>query len=332
MRLLPVRCLLPVLRLAFGLAAAAPAWAAEDIRESEAQSPGAAIDLVPDAPAMKGVRVYAEETISVLADFGAADASEFTSALGLRAGGPLSESFLVRARAAGAASLFDYHGDRSGLEADLGIDDLFERLYDVQFALGGAYRLPVHGALFGLTPNWSLFTEGSADLAWEDGASLADAVSGSGTFGVGLELPPQLQLALGVDVGSKIDDGGVSISPVFGFRWQIREGMRLESKGLGLLLAVDLLPELELQLRGSFDRDRYRLDDGGATPDRTLRQSEAPVLVALRWRPTKHWRLTGGAGAVVYQQWRVDADSGGGSSSVNAGPAALLWLRIEHRF
>jgi hypothetical protein len=322
---------LPVLQLAIWTAAPVPA-SADEVLEQETQPQAEAIDLVPDAPSMKGLRLYGEETISVLADFGPADASEFSTKLGLRAGTQLGESVLVRARAVGEASFFAYDGDRSELETDLGVGDLFERLYDAEFALGGAVRLPLHGSLFGITPNWSIFAEGSADLAWEDGASLADAVRGSGTLGVGLELDPHLDLALGVDVGSKIDGGGAKVSPVFGFRWRIREGMRLESKGIGLMFAVDLHPELEFQLRGSYESDRYRLDDDGALPDQTLRQRAAPVLVALRWAPTKRWRFTGGAGSVVYQQWRVEADSGGGSSSVDAGPAALLWLRIEHRF
>jgi hypothetical protein len=64
----------------------------------------------------------------------------------------------------------------------------------------------------------------------------------------------------------------------------------------------------------------------------TLRQREVPLLVALRWAPTKHWRLAGGAGSVVYQQWRVEAEEGGDAGAVDAGPAALLWLRLEYRF
>jgi hypothetical protein len=35
---------------------------------------------------------------------------------------------------------------------------------------------------------------------------------------------------------------------------------------------------------------------------------------------------------VVYQQWRVEPEEGGGASSVDAGPAALGWLRLEYRF
>jgi len=109
--------------------------------------------------------------------------------------------------------------------------------------------------------------------------------------------------------------------------------MRLESEGLGLMFAMELLPELELQLHGSYESERFRLDDGGGSlPDSTLRQREAPVLVALRWSPTKHWRFTVGAGSVVYQQWKVEADEGGASSSVDAGPAALAWLRLQYRF
>jgi hypothetical protein len=147
-------------------------------------------------------------------------------------------------------------------------------------------------------------------------------------------MEPHFEVALGVDVGSKLDEGGATVSPAIGFRWRIRDGMRLESHGLGLLFGVDLLPGLELQLRGSYDSDRYRLDqDGGPFPDQTLRQRAAPVLVALRWSPSKHWRITGGVGSVVYQQWKVEPDDDdGNSSTVDAGPAALLYLRIQYRF
>ena len=207
------------------------------------------------------------------------------------------------------------------------------RIDDAEFALGGAARLPFEHAFFGVTPKWSIFAEGSADLAWEDGASLSDAVQGSGAIGVGLELEPRLELALGVDVGSRIDDGGVSVRPIFAFRWQIRDDMRLESQGLGLRFSYDLCPELQVRLSRSYDRDRYRLDDdGGAAPARTLRQTEVPVLVALRWKPTEHWRLSAGAGSVVYQQWRVEPDAGSGSELASADPAALLYLRLEYRF
>lgn len=332
MRRLPLRCRLLVLWVALSVSATASAWAADDLQNREAPSPEAAIDLVADAPALTGIRLYGEETISVLADFGPADASEFVSTLGVRAGAPLGDSFRLRARVVGAAAFYDYHGDRSELEADLALGDLFERLYDVEFALGGAYRLPWHGSLFGLTPNWSIFAEGNADLAWEDGASLSDAVTGSGAVGVGFELDPHLDLALGVGAGSRIEGSGVKIQAVFGFRWQIRDDMRLESRGLGFMFAYDLIPELQLQLRAAYDRDRYRLADDGGLPDQTLRQTAVPLLVALRWAPTPNWRVIGGAGSVVYQKWKVEPDSGPGSSSVDAGPAPLFYLRLEHRF
>jgi hypothetical protein len=336
-RPLPLYYRLPALWVAISIPMAATAWAAEEIPTRDSPpTQETAVDLVPGARATTGIRLYGEETISVLADFGAADASEFRSTLGTRASAPISDSFLVRVRAVGEAAFYDYDGDRSSLEADLGLGDMFERLYDAEFALGGAYRLPVQPSLFGYTPSWAIFVEGSADLAWEDGASLSEAVAGSGAVGVGFELDPHLKLALGVDVGSKIDGGGVKASPVFDFRWQIRDDMRLESKGVGLMFAYDLIPELQLQLRAAYDRDRYRLRDDDGVPDQTLGQTAVPLLVALRWAPTPHWRIIGGAGSVVYQKWKVELDDkpdlGPASRSEDAGPAPLVYFRLEHRF
>jgi hypothetical protein len=330
---LPLPRWLVFLWVAVSLGVAATAGATDETpRRDLPPTQDTAVDLVPGARPTKGIRLWGEETISVLADFGAADASEFRSTLGMRAGGPVSDSFLLRFRAVGEAALYDYDGDRSELAADLGLGDLFERLYEAEFALGGAYRLPVQASLFGFTPSWSVFVEGGADLAWEDGASLSEAVTGSGTVGVGLELDPDLQLALGVDVRSRIDGSGVRVSPVFAVRWRIRDDLRLDSKGLGLTFAYDLIPRLQLQLRASYDRDRYRLADDEGLPDQTLRQRAVPLVVALRWAPTRHWRVIGGAGSVVYQKWKVQPDSGSGSISKDAGPAPLFYLRLERRF
>jgi hypothetical protein len=103
LRSAPFCCLLPVLRhaarLVLAIAVAAPAWA-EEIRESEALSPGEVVDLATDALSKSGIRLYGEETASVLADFGPADASEFRTTLGLRAVAPLTDSFVLRTSAA----------------------------------------------------------------------------------------------------------------------------------------------------------------------------------------------------------------------------------------
>ena len=322
--------------LALCIAMAAPALAEEkeeELTETETPASGQESVPVPLGP-RRGIRVYGEEFLSVLADFGPADASEFRTNLAIRSAVPLGESFALRATASGSASFFDYSGNEDGLELELGGIDLFERLYSGRFGVGGLYRLPCEWTLFGVTPEWNVFTEGRATLNWEDGAALSDAVKGSGAIGLGFSIEPTLELALGVEVGSKIDGGGVNVSPVFGFRWRIREGMRLESRGTGLLFAMDLTPELELQLRGNYESDRYRLDDSAPPLTQlTLSKREAPVLVALRWAPTPRWRLIAGAGSVVHQKWKVETDDDDGpSNSVSAGPAALTWFRVEYRF
>jgi hypothetical protein len=318
--------------LALQLALAASAWGDPPPEAGEALAPGEVIDLVPEALSKARVRVYADETYSLLADFGPADSSEFRTTFGVRAGGPISESFVFRVSAVGGVAFFDIDGDRSGLESELGGASLFEQLNEFQIGLGGAYRLPCESTLFGAPAHWSVFAEGRAKLSWEKDASVADGTKGGGILGVGLALGSRLELALGVNVASRID-GGVGVNPVAGLRWKIRDDMRLRTYGIGLLYEFDFNPEFELQVRGSYESDLYRLDDRGPVlGDPTLRQREVPVLVALRWKPTKHWRVTTGLGSVVYQQWRIEAESGGNKDSVSAGPAALGWLRIEYHF
>jgi len=309
--------------LSLTLGAAAPGGG-RDASEREALPPGDIVDLVALALSKTRVRAYTEESFSLLADFGPADANELRSELGLSVAVPLSSAFSLRASAVGRGWFYGYDGDRSELAADLGGGSLFEQLYGAEIGLGGVYQL---------SPRWSVFGEGRGKLSWEQGAHVADAAKGSGTLGVGFELDSRLSLALGVEVGSRLDAGGVRVQPVFGFRWRIRDGMRLESNGIGLLFGLDLRPELELQLRARFESDTHLLDDRGAALGApTLRQHRVPLIVALRWTPTPHWRLAAGAGSVVYQQWQVEAEQGGQKNTVDAGPAALGWLKIEYRF
>ncbi len=295
-----------------------------DADERDAPLPDDIVELVSIGLSKTRVRSYTEETLSVLADFGPADANELRSEFGLSVEVPVSRAFALRLSTAGQAWFYGYDGDRSELAADLGGGDLFEELYGFEVGLGGVYEID---------PRWSVFGEGRARLSWEEGAQVADAAKGSGAVGVGFELNPRFSLALGVEVGSRLAKGGVSIQPVFGFRWKIRDDMRLKSNGAGLLFGVDLHPKLELQLRARYESNSHLLDDRGAALGApTLRQRRVPVLVGLRWSPTKRWRIAAGAGSVVYQQWRVEAEHGGDADTVDAGPAALGWLEVGYRF
>jgi hypothetical protein len=270
------------------------------------------------------VRAYTDESSSLLADFGPADVNEVRSALGWIVTLPVSSEFSLRARAGGRGCFYGYDGHRSELAADLGLGDLVDELYSAEIGLGGVYKL---------SPHWSLLGEGRGKLSWEPGAQIADAAKGSGGVGVGFELDPSFVLALGVEVGSSIHSSGVSVQPAFGFRWKIRDAMRLGSNGVGLLFGVDLVPGLELQLRARYESETHLLDDRGAALGApTLQQRGVPLLLALRGSPTAHWRVAVGAGSVVYQKWQVEAEHGGQQSTVDAGPAALGSFKIDYRF
>ncbi len=297
---------------------------AQGISEYASLPPGDLVERLAAASSKIKVRAYTNESFSLLADFGPADVNELRSALGLIVTLPVSSEFSLRARAAGQGSFYGYDGHRSELAADLGGGDLVDELYSVDFGLGGVYKL---------SPHWSLLGEGRGKLSWEPGAQIADAAKGAGGVGVGFELDPSFALALGVEVGSSINSGGVSVQPAFGFRWKIRDGMRLESNGMGLLFGVDLVPTLELQLRARYESETHLLDDRGpALGAPTLQQRGVPLLLALRWSPTPHWRVAVGAGSVVYQKWQVEAEHGGQQYAAGAGPAALGALKIDYHF
>jgi hypothetical protein len=270
------------------------------------------------------VRPYTEQTLSLLADFGPADASELRSELGVGFTVPLSQSLVISLSAAGRGAFFFYDGDDDALAQDLGIDRMFDELWAAEAGLGAAYRL---------TPDWWVFGEGRAKLAWQDGASLSDALKAGGAVGVGWQIHPRFSLALGVQVNSRIAESGVSVDPVVDFRWDLRDDMRIQSSGLGLRFEWELDPKLEFQLGARYESDRYRLDDDETTglDDTVLRQRSVPILAILRWKPSDHWRVNFGLGSRVYQRWSIDTDPGS-TGSATAGPSALGWLLIQYRF
>ena len=126
-----------------------------------------------------------------------------------------------------------------------------------------------------------------------------------------------------------------SVSPVLGFRWRIRDDMRLESQGTRIDVrdgpaapssSSSCAPATTATATGSTTR-RAR------SPSRRCASARYPCWSRCAGAPPSTGGSSAGAGSVVYQKWKVEADDDdGGSSSVDAGPAALVWLRCEYRF
>jgi hypothetical protein len=320
------------------LATSFPVLAATATRDPEEKRAETGIDISREDLSHLRVRPYVEQQVSLFADFGPADVTEMQTELGFGVAIPVSEKLLLRPSFSGSGAFFDFDGDRSAFSAYLGDGqsfNLFERLYSFEMALGGIYQLgPLLRVFDQGESNWWVFAEERNTFEWEDGAPLDEALKVGGGFGVGWQIHPRFSLAAGVRISSRVDESGVSVQPQAQFRWDIRDDMSLRSSGLGLLFEYDICPKLELQVSGSYESESYLLDDRGPVfGNAKLRMRGAPLLVALRWKPSDHWRISGGAGSVLHQKWKMESDfDDDQNGSISADPAPLLYFMVQYRF
>jgi len=339
LRLLPGLRLLPWLRLLLALGLAAPgAAAAADPAAPAADRPHetlldedfTALDLFDGIRRLRPrIRSIGDTTIAQ--DFGSAEVDRFESGVRASVVAPLSRALVIRLVGETSGAVFDFRGNEGFLDSGRstrpggGARDPFDELLTSRLRLEGRYQL---------FDDWALV--GGAELAsrWEAGSQFARGLQPAGLFGVAHLFRERFSIVLGLAVRSGLVGHGARLSPVAQLGWRVTDDIEIETRGMGLNVAARVNAQLTLYLRGGLRSANYRLDDRGARVGRgSLRDRSLPLRLGGRWKITKHWRLRGFAGAVLYQRYAVyDTNGKFFDSTSSRSPAFTGRLDIEYRF
>ncbi|MBW2267420.1 MAG: hypothetical protein JRH16_02500 [Deltaproteobacteria bacterium] len=265
-------------------------------------------------------------------DFGSFSIDEYRPEARLKITVPVSSQMGLRIIAGHSVEVFDFDGTSNLFGLGPTSSDPFDELHASTFRLQGAYLFEDCCALLADDERWSLLGEGFWKGRWEAGADLGSGSRGGGTLAVGYQIPGRLELALGVQVSSKLLSSGVGVSPVVEFKWKISDRWMLKSNGAGAQLEYLLRDGLTVFALGRRHSRSYRLDDrpGGVGKGR-IRITRIPAGLGLRWNVLPWLRVTTTAGVLAWQELDLEDHNGDDLSDPTADPTPWFRLRFDFR-
>jgi hypothetical protein len=319
--------------LAFTLASSGLAAGADEQETKERDFPGLAREAekanVLDRAEM---RFNVNSSFVPGGDFGSFSADLYRPAARFKITLPVARSAVARLAASTHADVYDFEGISDLFETGPTRGDPFEELHAVTVRLQGAYLLEDCCTLFSDREHWALLGEGFWRGRWEAGSEISDGHNGGATLALGYLLPGSLELALGIQISSKLLESGVSVSPVFDLDWKINDRWRLGNYGAGLRVEYRPRRGLVLFAQSRLKSRSYRLDDRGGTIGKaSVRSREIPVGIGVRWDALDVLRVTVTAGVMAYYELRIQDEDRNTLGRETADPAPYLELRFDLR-
>lgn len=173
--------------------------------------------------------------------------------------------------------------------------------------------------------DWSWFVGGNVNVSGEPDVDVGDAVTFGGLAGARYRVNERLALSFGVAGRSRLEDSALFI-PLLGVEWKVSDRVTLSTEGTGLRVAAKLDEAFTVALSGGWESREYRLRDDGPLPDGVARDARVPIAVSLDYAPSRTFRLSVFAGAVVWQEFQFDDRDGDEISETNTDPAPFVGI------
>lgn len=252
------------------------------------------------------------------------EASFYRSGAKLMMSAPMSSKWRLDLSAEHEFTHYEFDGGSSIFEP-AGSSQLFEQLHRSSF---GAT------ALVSQTEQWSWVVGGQAHFAAEDGAVYDDAFTARGFGGAMYHLSDRFMVGVGVVFASRLEDDLVVFPvPIVEGNWALSEDTTLlASTREGLRLTHAATEDLDLSISLTYRFSEYRLDDDGSVPGGVFEEIQVPLALEAYWRPRPQLTISGGVGAYLYQNYRVDDAGGNEVDDTNVDPTPFIRAGLVWRF
>lgn len=186
--------------------------------------------------------------------------------------------------------------------------------------------------------HWSWFAGLGANSSGEKGADFNDTLTYGGGAGVRYSFSDKLSLTGGLIVRSQLEDSA-QVIPILGLDWKFAEKWTLTTEyktsifpAPGLFLKYSPCEAATIALGASYQTHVYRLSDRDAPLDGVGRERRVPVELSIAWKLSPHATITGRAGIVAWQRYRLDTSDGTLIGQNEADPSGIFGLSANFSF
>lgn len=185
---------------------------------------------------------------------------------------------------------------------------------------------------------WSWFAGLGANSSAEEGADFGDSLTYGGGAGVRWRASDTLTLTGGLLVRSQLEDSA-NIIPILGVDWKFAQQWSLTTEyktsifpAPGIFLKYQPCEAATLALGVSYQTHTFRLSDRDTPVNGVARERRLPVELSLAWKLSPHATLTGTAGIVAWQRYRLDTSDGTLIGQNEADPVGIFGLSANFAF
>lgn len=252
------------------------------------------------------------------------DLDEWRATIGISVGTNVGKQWRL---GAGVNYLYNRY-NFSGSSGFSGLDP-WEDIHSISLSVPVMYR-PTQRLRFIVTPSVGMHAEFGAD--YDRGLKGGGTVAGMYSFG------RKLTLGLVVSASTQIEDSpSFRIFPLL--RWQITARLvaatqrnTLRGGGGGLTYTISKSKGWKANIGGSYNKQRFRLDDGGSAPDGVGEHSSIPLWGSIVYAPSRAFKAELFAGAAVFGHVRLEDENGNKIRNKDVDPAPSLGLVITGSF
>ena len=182
-----------------------------------------------------------------------------------------------------------------------------------------------------LDKQWSYFFGGIFDFSFERDADMGESFTAGGFVGARYAFSDTFALSFGALAKTRLEKSALFL-PVLGVEWKLSDKVQLVTRGLGGSIVYTMNDRWSFELFGEYQTREYRLDDTAPAVAGVVRDRRAPVGVGVTWKPTAHIDVSLRGGAIVYQQFRTDNNTGVNLTEVRTEPTGFISLEGVLRF
>ncbi|MBY0307187.1 MAG: TonB-dependent receptor [Phycisphaerales bacterium] len=215
------------------------------------------------------------------------------------------------------ASWYDF-SNATGLIAGSGRP--FSQLLETDIAPGVSVKL---------NDRWTALGGAFFRFAGEGDADVGDSFTWGGYAAASYRASKDFSITLGVRVNDRLEEDRL-ILPAVALDWNVSQTVRVQFipavGGAGFRVTSAINDRWSFLIDGEYQRREFRLNDEAPLPEGIVRDSRAMIGVGVVYKPTDKIELTARAGAVVWQEFRIDDRDGNQLATPNTDPAPYIFI------
>lgn len=166
-------------------------------------------------------------------------------------------------------------------------------------------------------------------FAGETHADVSDSFTWGGYVAGRYSASKDFSITIGVRANSRIEDDW-TILPALGMDWHVSPSVRVQLipavGGEAFRVSTPIGDDWTFMIDAEYQSRDFRLEDGAPLSEGVVRDARLSVGMGVLWKPCDTVEITAHAGAIAWQEFRIDDSDGNRLTESNTDPTPYIFI------